>query len=173
MNNFLKLVIFGLFLIGVYTLFTVLYIPGVESERPPRMAMTLSELTPSRLASFGEEVYRDGGGCALCHEKVIGRAPPLEGIAVAGTERVKGDDYKGEATDAVGYIYESMFEPSVYVVSGYGKVKDGVVVSPMPTVAGGELGLTDLEVWAVIAYLQKAAGLEVSAEIMDRARENL
>ena len=50
------------------------------------------------------------------------------------------------------YIRESMMCPSCYVVKGYGKAGD--TVSPMPVISKPPISLTNIEVNAVIAYLQ-------------------
>ena len=50
------------------------------------------------------------------------------------------------------YIRESMMCPTCYVVKGYGKAGD--TVSPMPVISKPPISLTNIEVNAVIAYLQ-------------------
>jgi hypothetical protein len=50
------------------------------------------------------------------------------------------------------YIRESMMCPSCYVVKGYGKAGD--TVSPMPVISKPPISLNNIEVNAVIAYLQ-------------------
>ena len=52
------------------------------------------------------------------------------------------------------YLEESMLEPSAFVVAGFGKVGSGDAESPMPAVTAGSIGFTEVEIGAVIAYLQ-------------------
>jgi nitric oxide reductase subunit C len=44
--------------------------------------------------------------------------PSLAGIATTAAARVKAADYKGKATDAEGYIRESILEPNADLVAG-------------------------------------------------------
>lgn len=162
-NNFIWIALFGIGLVFGYALFSNLYIP---SSVPDRQAEDISAdtgvLTGDELAAFGESIYSGKGSCGLCHDAVGGRAPALDSIAVTAAERLLDPRYKGKATDAVWYIYESMADPSAYVVKGYGVAGTDDTVSPMPGVLGGQIELTKAEVTAVIAYLQKRAGLEVT-----------
>lgn len=163
-NNFIKIALFGVGLVFVYALFSNLYIP---SSVPDRQAEDISAgtgvLTGDELAALGTEIYSGKGSCGLCHDAVGDRAPALDSIAVRAAERLLDPGYKGKATDAVGYIYESMADPSAYVVAGYGVAGTDDAISPMPGVFGGQIELTEAEVTAVIAYLQKRAGLEITA----------
>ena len=58
-------------------------------------------------------------GCFACHSispgvNLVG--PSLAGIAHDAAARIHGADYHGKATDAAGYIRESILEPSAYLV---------------------------------------------------------
>jgi nitric oxide reductase subunit C len=60
-------------------------------------------------------------GCNSCHSTAPGVSlvgPSLAGIALRAAQRVKSPDYRGSATDAAGYIRESIVEPNAYVVPG-------------------------------------------------------
>jgi hypothetical protein len=78
-------------------------------------------------------------------------------------ERIEEPGYNGAATDAAAYMRESMVDPSAYVVRGYGVAGTNDTVSPMPDVTSGEIGLTEAEVTAVIAYMESASGGPVTA----------
>lgn len=162
-NNFIKIALFGVGLVIAYALFSNLYIPSSVPDRQTEdISAGTGVLTGDELAAFGESIYSGKGSCGLCHDAAGGRAPLLDSIAVRADERLLDPEYKGKATDALGYIYESMADPSAYVVKGYGVAGTDDAVSPMPGVLGGQIELTEAEVTAVIAYLQKRAGLEVT-----------
>jgi hypothetical protein len=50
----------------------------------------------------------------------------------------------------VDYLAQSMYEPDVYIVSGFNP--------GMPTISKPPIGLTDPEILCVIAYLQSLGG---------------
>src|SRR5207247_753649 len=85
--------------------------------------------------------------CIACHtipgvQRPVGIFPPMEQLRSAGIvpgvqgavgvvgpplnmkttapERMKASDYKGKATNIREYIIESIVDPSIYVVGGYG-----------------------------------------------------
>ncbi len=77
-------------------------------------------------------------------------------------ERLKNPNYKGEAKDSESYFLESMIAPSKFVVSGYGKEGDP---SPMPTVDKAPIGLSTIEMGAIIAFLQAKDGGKVTVAL--------
>ena len=89
----------------------------------------------------------------------------LDTIAAVAESRYGSPEYTGSATDAIGYMRESLTEPSVFVVAGYGTLIGKRVVSPMPDVSTGSISLDAVEIAAVIAYMQALSGLEVTVEI--------
>lgn len=164
MNNFLKVALFSLLVIGVYTLYSVKIIPPIAPEEPPREEVTEEPRTVEELVALGEEVYNGKGACALCHSPVAGRAPLLENAAVVAADRITEKGYKGKAVDAEGYLYESLSEPSAYVVPGFGLAGTKDTVSPMPAVQASAIGLNETEIKAVVAYLQHLSGVEVTVK---------
>jgi nitric oxide reductase subunit C len=91
-------------------------------------------------------------GCFACHSTVPGVnlvGPSLAGIAARAAERVKATDYHGKATDATGYIRESITEPSAYLVPGPAFSSNGQ--SMMPIGLGQSLEPAQLD--AIVAYL--------------------
>jgi len=165
MSNFVKVVIFGLVLIGVFTAFSIWYVPPITPEPPPPASVATGALDTEGLVSLGEEVFNGKGACTLCHNAAGGRAPLLDGVAANATERLADARYRGNANDAAGYLKESLIEPSAFVVAGYGVAGTGDTQSPMPSVTSPEIGLTPVEVEAVIAYLQRLSGVEVTARM--------
>lgn len=60
-------------------------------------------------------------GCFSCHSTTEGVnlvGPSLNGIASRAQQIVKSKDYQGDATDAEGYIRESILHPNAYLVPG-------------------------------------------------------
>lgn len=170
MNNFLKVVIFSLALIGVFTAFSIWYIPPITPEPPPESAPVPVALDTEGLVRLGEEVFTGKGACTLCHDPVAGRAPELDDIASTAGKRLTDTRYAGSAKDAAGYIRESLMSPSAYVVAGYGVAGSADARSPMPAADSPEIGLAPVEVEAVIAYLQRRAGVEVTAKAPEEGR---
>ena len=72
--------------------------------------------------ALGQLLFRSmPPGCFACHSTIAGTTlagPSLAGIASRAGARVRQADYHGTATDAAGYIRESINTPSAYVVSG-------------------------------------------------------
>ena len=158
----LKVVIFGLAVIGFYTFFGVEYFPRVAHEGPPEEVSAGAESGAEEdLVVLGESVFLGKGACTLCH-MASGRAEVLDNVAAIASERLRGSGYKGSAKSGLEYIFESMLEPSVYVVKGFGIVGSGDKLSPMPDVRSSAIGLSEIEIRAVAAYLQSLAGVDVT-----------
>ena len=70
----------------------------------------------------GEHLFRAvTPACNACHSTLPGAdmaGPTLAGMATRASERVASDEYQGDATDAAGYIRESIVEPSAHLVPG-------------------------------------------------------
>ena len=132
-----------------------------EDEEEPVGAMTLDAFT-----AMGEKIYKGSGTCTLCHNN-LGRAPDLLTFDVvkAAQERIADQKYQGKATDAESYLRESLLQPSAYVVAGFGKKGSNDSESPMPAVDKPPIQLSDVAIGAVIAYLQKKDGNEVTVAL--------
>lgn len=62
--------------------------------------------------------------CGSCHtlDSVKTRGtfgPAHNGLGTTAAARINEDRYNGEASDAYGYIYESLVQPGAYIVSGF------------------------------------------------------
>jgi len=160
----LRVLGFSLLLTLFFTLVANL-LPQVEGEAPKATKVDLSTLTPEKYAALGDSIFHGKGTCTLCHNE-RGRAPDLPVLNLADeTKKALSDKlYKGKAEDIEGYIRESMLEPSAYVVPGFGK-KGAPDVSPMPTISKPPIALTDIEINAVIAYLQSKDGNEITVPL--------
>ncbi len=161
-----SLIFFSLFSLGVvalYFLFVELYMPQLRPVPPPKEEVfDISLLSEEDFVDFGERIFIGKGSCRLCHKGLGGRAPALDQIVFKAEDRLVETAYKGRARTATEYILESMLEPGLYVVEGYGKMEKGQIVSPMPRATSGLVNLTPLEIRAVVAYLQRSSGVEVS-----------
>ncbi len=161
-----SLIFFSLFSLGVvalYFLFVELYMPELRPVPPPKEEVfDIALISEEEFVAFGERIFTGKGSCRLCHKGLGGRAPSLDEIFFVAEDRLAETAYKGRARTATEYILESMLEPGLYVVEGYGKTEQGRVVSPMPRVTSGLVNLNPLEIRAVVAYLQRSSGVEVS-----------
>ncbi len=154
-----------LFMISLVLFFTTIanLLPQVEGQAPKEIKMDLGALTMDNYISMGEELFKGKGTCTLCHNN-LGRAPDLLALdmeAIAA-ERIKDPQYKGLAKDSLNYFKESMVSPSEYVVPGYGKPGEP---SPMPAINKAPIELSDIEMGAVIAFLQAKDGGQATVEL--------
>ena len=133
--------------LGTLALYTLIAnkIPQVQSEVP--QALTLgANVTPEQLVAAGEKVYTGIGGCTTCHG--LGeRAPNLltdeKGQGPIGARCGKREPGK----TCKQYLYESLDNPTAYVVSGYQPI--------MPVMTRQ---LSPAQVWSVIAFLESQGG---------------
>lgn len=138
-------------------------LPQVEGQAPRDIKVDLGALTMGSYIAMGETLFKGKGTCTLCHNN-LGRAPDILVLNMEDTaaQRLSAEAYKGEAKDSESYFLESMLAPSKYVVPGYGKEGDP---SPMPTIDKAPIGLTAVEMGAIIAFLQAKDGGEPTVEL--------
>ncbi|MBI5826514.1 MAG: c-type cytochrome [Deltaproteobacteria bacterium] len=166
MKIFFRVIVFSVLTIVLYMLFATQYIPPINPAPPPKEeALNLGAMTMPQFIALGEKIFNGKGTCTLCHNPVVKRAPLLESVAVRANERLKDPRYKGKAKNPADYIEESMREPSAYVVAGFGVTGTNDTVSPMPVITAGAIGLNDVEVKAVVAYLLQLGGAEIPFEV--------
>ncbi|MBI5286077.1 MAG: c-type cytochrome [Deltaproteobacteria bacterium] len=166
MKNFLKVLVFSIGIIAFYATFSNYGIPQIKPSPPPtEEALPLGAMTMDQFITLGERLFNGKGTCTLCHNPVGGRAPLLDTVASISEERLKDSRYKGKATNSEEYIRESMTEPSAFVVAGFGVKGTNDTQSPMTDVRTGAIGLSNAEIDAVVAFLQKKAGIEVTVKI--------
>lgn len=160
---------FSLALALLFTLVANL-LPQVEGEAPVEQEVDLGALTVESFAALGESIFAGKGTCTLCHN-AMGRAPDILALNMAATvdERLKDERYKGSASDPESYVRESMVDPGIYVVKGFGKKGSNDTISPMPVVNKAPIELSDIEINAVIAYLQAKDGNEVTVPLPTEA----
>jgi len=90
--------------------------------------------------------------CSACHSTSPGvnmAGPSLAGVAARAEDIINSPDYAGEATDAEGYIRESIAHPSAYLVPG--AMYSGAGTSFMPATYAESLSPEQLDQLA--AYL--------------------
>jgi cytochrome c551/c552 len=158
-----KVIGFTLALTLFFTLISNL-LPQIESEAPVEKELDISHLTMDSFVSMGEKLFTGKGNCTLCHQPTpMGRAPDLQNINVSkvSKQRINNNDYKGDAKNDEEYLRESMLYPSKYVVKGWGNDD----MSPMPAVDQAPLELSEIEVNAIIAYMQSKDGNTVSVAL--------
>lgn len=170
MKNFIvlcKVVLFGCGLIVVFAVASNV-IPQAVGEPPPvidlRSIKTVDQMIELGAEIFGTEEEPGRGKCPMCHKRIGGRAPVLDGISNRAAKMIKDPRYKGHATNAVEYIEESEECPSCFVVAGFGKPGTNDTVSPMPVTVSPPIGLTPIERDSVIAFFQDRDGTDITAK---------
>jgi mono/diheme cytochrome c family protein len=148
--------------LGTLALYTLIAnkIPQVQSEVP--QALTLgANVTPEQLVAAGEKVYTGIGGCTTCHG--LGeRAPNLltdeKGQGPIGARCGKREPGK----TCKQYLYESLDNPTAFVVSGYQPI--------MPVMTKQ---LSPEQVWSVIAFLEAQGGtVDVTADDIAQSKQS-
>jgi len=174
MKHFLKIAIFSLITVASFAAYSNFGIPQVQPAPPPREeTFDVGDMTPADFIALGEKTFNGKGSCTLCHNSTGRRAPPLQTAATVAAERLADPRYGGQAASEDEYLYESMLDPSAYVVAGFGKAGTGDTVSPMPSMKSGATALSETEIRAVVAFLQDLAGVAVTASIpADTAEHN-
>lgn len=165
MSTLIKVMAFAISMTLVFTLVANL-LPQLEGEAPVDEKIDLGALTMESFIDLGESVFNGKGTCTLCHND-MGRAPNLlvENVVVNANTNMTDARYKGEASDAESYLRESMVNPGIYVVKGFGKKGSNDTESPMPVVTDAPIQLSALEMNAVIAFLQAKDGNEVTVAL--------
>lgn len=152
-----KVLTFMIIMVLVFTVIANL-LPQVKGEAPKDIKIDLGTLTMETYISMGETLFHGKGTCTLCHNN-LGRAPDILTLNMEKTaiKHISAADYQGEAKDSEHYFHESMVDPSKYVVPGYGKVGEP---SPMPAINKAPISLNEVEMGAIIAFLQAKDGGE-------------
>jgi cytochrome c553 len=161
----LSLIGFGLALILSFTLVANM-MPQVEGEAPVDEEINLDEMTMKTFVALGESIFTGKGTCTLCHN-ALGRAPDILklNMTVTANERFQDSRYQGKAKNVEGYLRESMLEPSIFVVKGYGQKGSNDTVSPMPASNKAPALLTAVEMDALIAFMQAKDGYEITVAL--------
>src|SRR5499426_3779519 len=147
MRTFLKVFAFNILIIAFF-LYVGNSIPQLRQD-PPKELVLAADAPAEDFIKAGQDIFYGKGTCALCHEigKKGERCPDLAGTGEHAEARVKEERYKGKATNGAEYIVESLHEPTIYVVEGY-----------QPSMPPLGRQLSDLEIVAVVAFLQSQGG---------------
>ena len=169
MKELIRPLVFSVALILAFASVTYV-LPQMKGEAPEEKEVAMGALTMESFIALGEKLYGGKGTCTLCHNK-LGRAPDLLAfdVAKASLERIADPRYQGKAKDVEGYLRESMVQPSAYVVKGFGKKGSNDAESPMPAVDQAPIQLTEVEISAIVAYLQKKDGNPVTVALPTEA----
>ena len=121
---------------------------------------------PGQFVEAGKVIFNGKGSCYSCHtlnpSAPPGRGPDLTDIGAHAATRKPG-------MGARAYLIESLYDPSAFLVHGYGRVMTPAWRPP--------LSLSNLEIEAVIAFLQSQGGdvnlapFEPPVDIQTVARE--
>ncbi|HVS16130.1 MAG TPA: cytochrome c [Thermoanaerobaculia bacterium] len=116
-----------------------------EAER--RRAELLANLDTASMVELGREIVHGRGLCFNCHQ-IDGEGRGKQGPNLAGVgERAAG---RVPGLSDVEYLTQSLYQPDAFVVPGY--------AAGMVPVDRAPIGLDDLEVLMVVAYLQSLGG---------------
>jgi len=163
--TFLRVIGFSLALLVFYAVYAHI-LPQVEPDLSEPVEVSTEGLDMAGMITLGEDLFSGKGTCTLCHNG-MGRAPDTLEMDLTATfgERLADAGYSGVAAGGEGpkavedYIRESMLEPSAYVVAGFGKKGTNDAESPMPIVDAPPIELNNVEMNAIIAFLQDRAGM--------------
>ena len=143
MSNLIKIVLLTV-LTTLFYWYVGQQVPQKETH-PPETTEIRASMSIDEMVAAGQEVFSGKGTCTLCH--TIGspgnRAPDLAGVG--GRASVTRSGYSD-----LDYLAESLYEPLVHVVDGYNPIMTPANKAP--------INLTELEILAVIAYLQSMGG---------------
>ncbi len=160
-----KTVGFSLMLILSFTAVTYI-LPQMVGEAPVEETMDLRAMTMDTFVAAGENLYNGKGTCNLCHN-ALGRAPDLMELNAVQTaaERLADPRYQGGAKDPENYLRESMLDPDIYVVKGFGRKGTQDSESPMAAVDKAPTKLSQTEIDAIIAFLQAKDGNDITVTL--------
>lgn len=128
--------------------------PGPAPVQSGSTSVGVRPVSPDNdIRALGENVFRTAvPGCTACHSLAAGAdgaGPSLAGVATRAEQRVAASDYTGKASDAAGYLRESIIEPSAHLNAGGMYSANGM--SFMPNTYGDSL--SDEEINQLVAFL--------------------
>ncbi len=132
MKTFLKVFAFNVAIIGFF-LYVGNSIPQLRQD-PPQDLVLAADAPAEDFVRAGQDIF-------------YGNCPDLAGVGARAETRIKEEGYKGRATNGAEYIVESLHEPTIYVVEGY-----------QPSMPPLGRQLSDLEIVAVVSFLQSQGG---------------
>ena len=163
--TFLRVILFSVAVLLVYTGFANI-LPQVQSDPPSEEVIEAGNLDMAGMIAYGDRLFSGKGTCTLCHND-LGRAPDLLQMDLAAAFAERSSDAGNASVEE--YLYDSMLEPSAYVVAGFGKKGTNDAESPMPVVNAPPIELDDVQINAIIAFLQDRAGLQPTVPLPSAA----
>lgn len=153
---FLRVIGFVAIVLGTFSLIA-LGVPQMASLPPAVETFDLTSVkSPDDLASIGQKIFFSKGQCALCHSigpSESARCPDLNGIGAKLSPE---------------FIYESLTQPQAYIYLDYRH--EGIpeeYPAQMPHINKDPIGLSNQEIYSVIAFLQKMSGEPISIKVED------
>ncbi len=126
---------------------------GAATPTPPPAAPPL--LSDEELAKGdpvkGQTIFASQA-CAACHQVTGTAAPVCPNLSAIGTQAatiIEEAGYKGQATSGPQYLYESIVNPSAFIVTGF---NDGVMPNNFVTT------LSEEQIVDIVAYLNTLKG---------------
>lgn len=117
------------------------------AEQVRKRAELLADLNTEKMVELGKEIVHGRGLCFNCHSigEVGGgtQGPDLQGIGSRAGSRVSG-------MSDIEYLAQSLYDPNAYVVEGFAP---SMIPADKPPI-----GLSEVEIMMVIAYLQSLGG---------------
>lgn len=118
-----------------------------KKEEEARLAELMRTLDTPKMVQLGKEIVHGRGLCFNCHH--VGAegsgqvGPDLDGVGERAKDRVPG-------MSDVDYLAQSLYQPSAFIVPGFTQAMTPANQLP--------IGLNDLEIRMVVAYLQSLGG---------------
>jgi mono/diheme cytochrome c family protein len=153
---FLRVVGFVAMVLGTFSLIA-LGVPQVASLPPAIEKFDIASVkSPNDLAAIGQKIFFSKGQCALCHSigpSESARCPDLNGIGAKLSPE---------------FMYESLTQPQAYIYLDFRHgTKPEEYPARMPHINKDPIGLTQPEIYSVIAFLQKMSGEPISIKVED------
>jgi mono/diheme cytochrome c family protein len=128
--------------------FLAFQVPQTASLAPKQEAFDPSEVkTQADVVKMGQKLFFSKGQCALCHSigpSEAARCPDLKGVGAKLTKE---------------FLYESLTDPQAYTYLAYEhEGPPRPFPAKMPIINKPPVGLSEPEVWAVIAFVQSLGG---------------
>ena len=133
--------------LGTLALYTLIAnkIPQIQSEVPQSLSFG-ANVTSEQLVAAGDKLFNGAGGCTACHGLGT-RAPNLitdeKGAGTIGARCGKREAGKS----CKQYLFESLDNPTAYVVSGYQPIMPRMTAQLSPP-----------QIWSIIAFLESQGG---------------
>ncbi|MFQ5702173.1 MAG: c-type cytochrome [Acidobacteriota bacterium] len=118
-----------------------------KQKEAERLATLLASLDTEKMVQLGSEIVKEKGLCMNCH-RIDGQGSGTQGPDLGGVGARAGSRVPGLSD--VEYLAQSLYRPRAFVVEGFSPTM--VPVNEPP------IGLSDLEILMVVAYLQSLGG---------------